>query len=101
LSLFTRCVTWSGVGTVRALIAFLALWTIGAFSTRFALFAWFTRLAWLTWFAGFLRGLLVRSVVMRCVIVLSSVAVVGVFCGTFFTWCAVTTLAAVTTVAVT
>jgi hypothetical protein len=37
---------------------------------------------------------------MCCVVVLSSVAVVGVFCGTFFTRCAVATLAAVTAVAV-
>jgi hypothetical protein len=46
-------VTWSAVGTVRALVAFLALWTL---TTWFALF---TRLAWLTCLAGFLRGLLV------------------------------------------
>jgi hypothetical protein len=44
LSLFTRCVTWRAVGTVRAVVAF---WTLGAFTTRFALLTWFTRLAWL------------------------------------------------------
>jgi hypothetical protein len=37
---------------------------------------------------------------MRCVVVFSSVAVVGVFCRTFFTRCAVTTLAAVTAITV-
>jgi hypothetical protein len=37
-------VTWRAVGTVRALVAFLALWT---FTTRLALLTWFTRLAWL------------------------------------------------------
>jgi hypothetical protein len=80
LRFITRCMTWR---------AFLT------FATRFALLAWFTRLAWLTWLAGFLRVLLVGRVVM-----LSRGAVVSVFCRTFFTWCAVTTLAAVTAVAV-
>jgi hypothetical protein len=37
---------------------------------------------------------------MCCVIVLSRWAVVGVFCRTFFTRCAVATLAAITAVAV-
>jgi hypothetical protein len=37
---------------------------------------------------------------MCCVVVLSRWAVVGVFCRTFFTRCAVATLAAVTAVAV-
>jgi hypothetical protein len=37
---------------------------------------------------------------MRSVVVLSSLAVVGVFCRTFFTRCAVATLAAVTAVTV-
>jgi hypothetical protein len=65
-------------GTVGTLVAFLALtpWL-----------TWFTRLAWLT---GFLWGLFM----------LSSLAVVGVFCCTFFTRCAVATLAAVTAVTV-
>jgi hypothetical protein len=66
-------------------------------TARFALLAWFTRLAWLT---CFLWDLLVWSVVMRCMVVLSRLAVVDVFCGTFFTRCAVATLAAVTAVAV-
>ena len=77
---FTRCLTW---GT------FLTL------ATRFALLAWFTRLAWLTCFACLLGGLLACRV-----IVLSRCAVVGVFCRTFFTRCAVATLAAVTAVTV-
>ena len=37
---------------------------------------------------------------MGCMVVLCSLAVVGVFCRTFFTRCAVATLAAVTAVAV-
>jgi hypothetical protein len=37
---------------------------------------------------------------MRSVVLFSSVAVVGVFCRTFFTRCAVATLAAVTAVTV-
>jgi hypothetical protein len=69
-------------------------------AARFALLAWFTRLAWLTWLAGRLRGLLVGGVVMCSGVVLSSGAVVGVFCRTFFTRCTVATLAAVTAVTV-
>jgi hypothetical protein len=37
---------------------------------------------------------------MGCVVLLSSVAIVGVFCRAFFTRCAVATLAAVTAVTV-
>jgi hypothetical protein len=75
--------TW---GTFRT---FAALWTLLALST---FTAWFTGLARL---AGFLRRLLLRRVV-----VLSRWALFSVFCRTFFTRCAVATLAAVTAVAV-
>jgi hypothetical protein len=70
---FARGVTWC---TVRTLVAFLTLWT-------------FTRFTSLLW------GLFVGRVVM-----LSCWGLVGMLWRTFFTWCAVATLAAVTAVTV-
>ena len=90
-SIACACAWRMAWGTVGTFVAFLALtpWL-----------TWFTRLAWLTWLAGRLRGLLVGGVVMCSGVVLSSGAVVGVFCRTFFTRCTVATLAAVTAVTV-
>jgi hypothetical protein len=62
--------------------------------TLCAFSAWLTRLTWLTWFAGFLRRLLVGMGLF------SRMAIGGVFCGAFFTRCALATFAAVTAIAV-